>query len=69
MSALGWNDGCRSSETGRARENAMLTFRRLLPAPAAAPGPGAGFACLRVATAVDMIIRVLQRLRENSHGS
>lgn len=69
MSALGWNDGCRSSETGRARGNAMLTFRRRLPAPAAAPGPEAGFARLRVAKAVDMFIRMLLRQRENSHGS
>lgn len=45
----------------------MLTFRRRLPAPAAAPG--AGFARLRVATALDMIIKVLLPLQENSHGS
>lgn len=69
MSALGWNDSCSSSETGRARGNAMLTFRRRLPTPAAAPGPGAGFARLRVASAVDMITRMLLRQRENSHGS
>lgn len=47
----------------------MLTFRRRLPAPAAAPGPGAGFTRLRVATALDMLTRMLLRLQENSHGS
>lgn len=66
---LGWNDGCASSEIGRAQGNAMLTFRRRLPTPAAAPGPGAGFARLRAATAVDMLlIKVPLGLRRNSHG-
>lgn len=36
----------------------MLTFRRRLPATGAAPGPGAGFARLRVATAVDILFKV-----------
>lgn len=55
--------GCASSEIGRARGNFMLTFRRRLLAPAAAPDRGAGFARLRVATAVDMLTGVLPRLR------
>lgn len=47
----------------------MLTFRRRLPATASAPDPGAGFARLRVAIAVDMLAKLLPlRLRENSHG-
>lgn len=42
----------------------MLTFRRRLPVTGAAPGPGAGFARLRVATAADIpFIKVLLPLR------
>jgi hypothetical protein len=33
----------------------MLTFRRRLPAPAAAPAPEAGFPRLRAADAADML--------------
>lgn len=48
----------------------MLTFRRRLPATGAAPGPGAGFARLRVATAVDILFTKvpLLLLQKNSHG-
>lgn len=47
----------------------MLTFRRRLPSTGAAPGPEAGFARLRVATAVDILfIKVPQPLLKNSHG-
>lgn len=67
MWGLGWNDGSPSSKISCAQGITMLTFRRRLPATGAAPGPGAGFARLRVATAVDILfIKVPLPLLKNS---